>query len=203
MHKEILTKEQIQMLPLIKSFSKNFGLVGGTAIALHIGHRGSLDFGMFSLKPFGNVQLRQKIADQIRIDQVLVNRQREFTAIVRGVKVTFYHYSFPITFTKKFGYEIRMPDLLTLAAMKAYALGMREKWKDYADLYFIIKDYFSVEQITEKAKEIFKEEFNGNGFRNQLAYFDDINYSEKIVWMPGFETEEKTIKEALEKFSVS
>lgn len=41
LHKEILTPEQIKLLPLIKDFSKNFGLVGGTAIALHIGHRRS------------------------------------------------------------------------------------------------------------------------------------------------------------------
>jgi hypothetical protein len=38
LHKEIMIKEQIALLPLLKSFSKDFGLVGGTAIALHIGH---------------------------------------------------------------------------------------------------------------------------------------------------------------------
>ena len=37
MHKEILSEEQANLLPLVKTFSKNFGLVGGTAIALHIG----------------------------------------------------------------------------------------------------------------------------------------------------------------------
>ena len=38
-----------------------------------------------------------------------------------------------------------MPDLLHLAAMKAYALGRRAKWKDYVDLYFILKDFYSSE----------------------------------------------------------
>ena len=203
MHKEILTKEQIELLPLISSFSKKFGLVGGAAVALHIGHRESLDFDMFSLKPFGNMQLRQKIADQVRIDQVLVNKKREFTGIIKGVKITFFHYPFPITFTEKLGYEIRLADLLTLAAMKAYALGMREKWKDYVDLYFIIKDYYPVGKIAEKAREIFGSDFNERGFRNQLAYFDDIDYSEKVIWMPGFKTSEKTIEQFLEKKSIN
>ena len=47
MHKEIFTKEQTDLLPLIKEFSKDFILVGGTAIALHIGHRQSIDFDLF------------------------------------------------------------------------------------------------------------------------------------------------------------
>ena len=52
MHKEILTAKQTGLLPVIKTFSKDFGLVGGTAIALYIGHRQSIDFDLFSLKMF-------------------------------------------------------------------------------------------------------------------------------------------------------
>ncbi len=202
MHKGILTKEQTDLLPFIAGFSKNFGLVGGTAIALHIGHRESLDFDMFSLKPFDGARLNEKIEDEVLIDKILVSKKRELTCIIRGVKVTFFHYPFPITFNQKFGYQIKLPDLLTLAAMKAYALGLREKWKDYVDLYFIIKDHYSVEKIAEKSKEIFQDKFNGRMFRNQLAYFEDIDYSEKIIWMPGFETSETEIKKALTKFSL-
>jgi len=40
-----------------------------------------------------------------------------------------------------------MPDLLTLAAMKAFALGRRSKWKDYVDLYYLIKDFFGINDI--------------------------------------------------------
>ena len=202
MHKEILTKEQLELLPFIASFSKNFGLVGGTAVALHIGHRESIDFDMFSLKPFGNIQLSQKIKDTTSIDKIIVNKKREFTCLIKGVKVTFFYYPFPITFNQKFGYEIKLPDLLTLAAMKAYALGMREKWKDYVDLYFIIKDHYSVEKISKKAKEIFQDKFNGRMFRNQLAYFEDIDYSEKIIWMKVFKTSDEIIKKELVEFSL-
>ena len=65
MHKEILSEEQANLLPLVKTFSKNFGLVGGTAIALHIGHRESLDFDLFRLKnlitaPFGEKYQKRK-----------------------------------------------------------------------------------------------------------------------------------------------
>ncbi|MCB6599156.1 hypothetical protein LI118_17050, partial [Erysipelatoclostridium ramosum] len=72
---------------------------------------------------------------------------------------------------------IKLPDLLTLAAMKAYALGRRAKWKDYVDLYFAMKDYFPISAIVKKAKGIFGAEFNEKIFRAQLAYFKDIDYS--------------------------
>ena len=50
MYKEVLTKEQVELLPFVAEFSKDFGLVGATAIALHLGHRRSVDFYLFSLK---------------------------------------------------------------------------------------------------------------------------------------------------------
>ena len=61
MHKEILTVEQLELLPLVKSFGDNFGLVGGTAVALHLGHRRSIDFDLFSSKEFDNGEIRKRI----------------------------------------------------------------------------------------------------------------------------------------------
>lgn len=39
--------------------------------------------------------------------------------------------------------------------MKAYALGRRAKWKDYVDLYFIIRDHFDIDTISTQATKIF------------------------------------------------
>ena len=90
-----------------------------------------------------------------------------------------------------------MPDLISLAAMKAFALGGRGKWKDYVDLYFIIKNYHSIQEISDKAKNVFKDVFNPLLFRKQLCFFSDIDYSEQVDFMPGFETDEQTIKDFL------
>lgn len=202
-HKEILTKEQVELLPVVGSFSKDFGLVGGTAVALQIGHRGSIDFDMFSLKSFGNLKVRNEISRQVKIDNVIVDKSGEFTIVINRVKMTFFHYPFDIKFNKSFGYNIKLSDILTLGAMKAYALGRRPKWKDYIDLYFIMKDFYSLKDICVKAGKIFGKEFNERMFRNQLSYFDDIDYSEKIIWTKGFETSDEVIKKALIEFSLS
>ncbi|OGZ77410.1 MAG: hypothetical protein A2312_04475 [Candidatus Staskawiczbacteria bacterium RIFOXYB2_FULL_32_9] len=204
LHKEILTKEQIGLLHLVKLFNKDFGLVGGTAIALHIGHRESIDFDLFSIEEFENGKIRKKIVRAKRIARIIRDETGQFTLDINTVKFTFFHYPFKIKFSKKVDDIIKIPDLVTLGAMKAYALGRRPKWKDYVDLYFIIKDHCSVKEILEKANKIFGKEFNEKLFRSQLCYFDDmgINYQEEINWKQGFKISDEEIKKALTEFSL-
>jgi len=202
MHKEILTEQQVKLLPLIADFSEDFGLVGGTAIALHLGHRRSIDFDLFSSEGFGNQSLLNKISTFSKPDEILVNKLDELTLIIKGVKITFFYYPYNVAYSENFGHRIKIPSLLTLAAMKAFALGYRAKWKDYVDLYFIIQNSISIDQISRKGQEIFGNEFNEKLFRSQLAYFDTINHEETVEYLPGFEVEDEIIKRKLTEFSL-
>jgi len=92
---------------------------------------------------------------------------------------------------------IPMPSLLSLAAMKAFALGRRAKWKDYVDLYFMLRDHFSIKDISIEAEQIFRELYSEKLFRGQLAFHKDINYTEQIEYLPGFAVDEKEVKEFL------
>jgi len=204
MRKEILTKEQVKLLPLGGKFIKNFGLVGGTAIALQIGHRQSIDFDLFSTEGFNNAKIRKIIiASGSKISKVYQDEVGQFTFFVDKVQFTFFHYPFKIEFSEKFEKTLKMPDLLTLAAMKAYTLGRRAKWKDYVDLYFIINKYHSLKKIVKRGKTIFNGEFNERIFREQLAYFKDIDYQEEVVFLKGFAISDKIIKKKLIEFSLS
>ena len=204
MHKEILTEEQAKLLPLAGKFIKDFGLVGGTAIALQIGHRRSIDYDLFSAKEFNNAKVRKTIiAGGHKIGKVYKDETGQFTFFVDEVQFAFFHYPFKIDFSVRFEKTLRMPDLLTLAAMKAYALGRRAKWKDYVDLYFIINKYHSIEKIVNRGRAIFKGEFNERIFREQLAYFEDIDYREEVVFLKGFAVSDKIIKTKLIEFSLS
>ncbi|MFH1657476.1 MAG: nucleotidyl transferase AbiEii/AbiGii toxin family protein [bacterium] len=202
LHSEILTKEQKELLPLVKKFYKDFGLVGGTAVALHIGHRESIDFDLFSFTEFKTLDIKRRIANLGTINQIIVDKPYEFTFLLNKVKMTFFHYPFKIDYEIDFDKILRMPSLLTLAAMKAYALGRRAKWKDYVDLFFIIKDFHSLPEITKQAKNMFGNEFNEKIFRTQLSYFQDINYSEEIKYLKGFEVSDKIIKKELTEYSL-
>lgn len=203
MHKEILTAGQSKLLPVVELFSKRFGLVGGTAIALHLGHRESIDFDLFSFDEFSNYYVKKKITKRRIIDTILVNKKGEYTFLIDGVKFTFFQFPYRIDFSESLDGVIKLPDILTLAAMKAFALGRRGKWKDYVDLYFILKAKHPVSEITAKGREVFGNEFNEKIFRTQLAYFEDIDYSEQIIYRDGFSTDDELIKKALVEFSLA
>lgn len=198
-----MTDDQCRLLGIVRSFSEKFGLVGGTAIALQIGHRRSVDFDLFSDKAFDNVNIKRKISKLRKIEKVSKDEEDQFTVFIDGVQFTFFNYPYPLNFSKEFGDIVKMPDLLTLAAMKAFALGRRAKWKDYIDLYFLMKKYHGLGKIIKKAKQIFKAEFNEKIFRTQLAYFKDIDYSEEVIFMKGFEVSPKVIQKELTEFSLS
>ena len=202
-HPEILTAEQLELLPLVKSFSKDFGLVGGTAIAIFAGHRRSIDFDLFTDKEFDNWRIRRKILQFKKIDNVLRDEDGLYTVVIHKVRFTFFCYPFKISFSKNFDQVIKLPDLLTLAAMKAYALGRRAKWKDYVDLYFVMKDYYDIYKIIKKTRHIFGSEFNEKLFRAQLSYFKDIDYTEKVDYLKGFEVDDEIVKKELTDFSLS
>jgi len=182
MHKEILSENQVELLTLIKQFIREYYLVGGTAIALHIGHRRSIDFDLFKNSPINHSANLKKISTFRYSYQITRRVTEQMNLTVNEVKITFYQYPFKIDAACRFEDILRMPGLIDLAAMKAYALGRRSKWKDYVDLYFIIKNYFSIEQISKRANELFDQMFSEKLFRAQLSFFDDIDYSEPIEY---------------------
>lgn len=202
MHKEILTLPQTKLLPIVNLLAKDFGLVGGTAIALHLGHRESIDYDLFTYGEFQNQKIRRKILRVAKIDRVVRDETGQFTFMIDGVRFTFFQFPYKLDYPESLDDIIKLPDLLTLAAMKAFALGRRAKWKDYVDLYFILSQNHSVAEITAKGVEIFGKEFNEKIFRTQLAYFEDIDYSEKISYKDGFSVDDEIIKKALIEFSL-
>lgn len=96
-----------------------------------------------------------------------------------------------------------MPTLLTLAAMKAFAIGQRNKWKDYVDMYFILREYHTLAEIIQRTEKLFGNEFNAKLFRQQLSYFDDIDYREAVTFKPGFEVPDEEVRRALTEYSLA
>jgi len=201
MHDEVLSDKQKDLLPFVASFSDNFGLIGGTAVALQLGHRTSIDFDLATFSQLETDRIRGQIGDQYKVDSVLIDETNEYTLVISGVKITFLSYPFKFNFDVSYKEFIKMPDLITLAAIKGYALGRRAKWKDYVDLYFIFSKY-SFDEVIKRANTIFGNEFNEKLFREELAYFDDIDHTEEVNYMDGFEVKDEVIKQKLNEISL-
>ncbi len=194
MHLNILNDNQKELIPFLKIYFRSHYLVGGTAIALHLGHRESLDFDMFTSKKINSTAIKKNIANSGFSNYLISEKADQIHHILNNVKITFFQFPYEIEATINYENNFRIPDLLTLDAMKAFALGGRAKWKDYVDLYFIIRDKLPISTISAKAKLLFNDAFNPVLFLKQLSYFRDISYDEKVEFTPGFNVDENIIK---------
>ena len=196
-HKEILNSKQTELLPLIGEFKREYYLVGGTAIALYLGHRRSIDFDLFKFAPLNRKKNLERIQSLGFPSIIIWNVTDQMNLVVNEVKVTFFQYPFQIKANNVFDDIIRLPELLDLAAMKAYALGRRSKWKDYVDLYFLLKERFSFGEISQRAIEIYGDLFSDKLFRSQLSYFEDVDYSEEVDYIIADPPSDNEIKQYL------
>lgn len=183
LHTQILTPNQIDLLPLIKQFSPQFYLVGGTAIALQIGHRRSIDFDLFTPKRFNQDRIVKQIEKLNFHLDVTFQDGDQVHGLINDTHLTFYEYPYHIPADIRFKDIIHMPSLINLSAMKAYALGRRAKWKDYVDLHFILRDHHSYSDITRQAEKLYGTLFNAKLFRQQLAYYEDVIDKEPIEYL--------------------
>ena len=194
MQLEILTDRQKELFPYLAQFKRSFYLVGGTAIALYLGHRRSIDFDLFSYSRLRKSDIWRKLSKVPYRQKRISEDIDQLHLYINEIKVTFFNYPYLVEHPVNVEKVVNMPSLLTLAAMKAFALGRRAKWKDYVDLYFLIKNQFSINEINDEAKRLYGDLFSDRLFHEQLAFHKDINYAEHVEYMPGFEEKEETIK---------
>ena len=196
-HKEILNDKQIELLPLVGEFKREYYLVGGTAIALYLGHRRSIDFDLFKFALLNRKKNLEKVQSSGFPFLVTWNVTDQMNLVINEVKVTFFQYPFQIKADKAFDNIIRLPELLDLAAMKAYALGRRSKWKDYVDLYFLLKEKYSFDEISQRAIEIYGDLFSDKLFRTPVSDLEDVDYSEEVDYIIADPPSDKEIKQYL------
>ena len=174
MYRNILSEEQNALLPWFKKFKNKFVLVGGTAIALQIGHRRSIDFDLFCTAPLNRTTVKKAVNEFNAEKMLLFEDSDSLHYLVNQVKITFFYYPFPVMGSIYIDDYLSMPELSILAAMKFYAMGRRAIWKDYVDIYLILTKFYSIPQISTIATQLFGEGYSEKLFRQQLAYFEEI-----------------------------
>ncbi len=179
MHLEALSDKGKGILSALKNLN-DFYLAGGTALALQIGHRKSVDFDFFSEK-----EIKEDLFDKVRSMfsqhsvSLSVNNPDELTIFIDGIKTTFLKYPFPLLL-KLVDYEgIKLLGIKEIAATKAYTIGRRGSYKDYVDLYFVmLEKYSDLNEIIELAEAKYGDIFNARLFLEQLVYLEDVKDTE-------------------------
>ncbi|MFZ1075451.1 MAG: nucleotidyl transferase AbiEii/AbiGii toxin family protein [Minisyncoccia bacterium] len=175
-HFEALTSEARELFPLLSAFKKDFYLAGGTALALQLGHRISVDFDLFSPDPIKkNLLGKVEALYALRTIEVFINNSRELTLTVSGVKHTFLHYPFPVLLPISEHEPVDTLSPQEILATKAYTIGRRGSQKDYVDLYTGVSEHVStLADVIQSARTKYGDAFNDRLFLEQLLYLDDV-----------------------------
>ena len=175
MHEQALTKQSSILLPQFAKFS-GFYLVGGTALALQIGHRLSVDFDFFT---FGELPqgLLAKIKQVFSVSSISVTYRvpEQLNVLIDGIQTTFLYYPYPIINSFVVYNGVNLASVQEIAAMKAFSIGKRLSYKDYVDWYFLLKEnHVKLIEVIALCQKKFGNDFNDKLFLGQLVSMEDI-----------------------------
>ncbi len=197
----VLEKAGIEILDKLPVFKNDFYLAGGTALALQLGHRISVDFDFFTSKQFDNeklINLIKTVFDGLKIS-FIQNERDTLTFLLNSIiKISLfklpYNNALPLIKTEYFN----LAQIKEIGVMKLLAL-FRATYKDYVDIYYILKKHKLAELLTiaeEKHPEFDKAIY----LRALLSYGDVDEFP--IVFASGFEVDRSNVFNFIERKAV-
>jgi len=204
---QVLTKKQASVLKLLGPIAKEIGfyLAGGTAAALYLRHRCSVDFDWFTSK---------KLKDPLNLAESLKTKGlnikvTEFSpgtlhCTLKAVRVSFFEYTYPLISSlvqcDSFGFMIASLD--DIACMKLIAIAQRGSKKDFVDIYAICKKHKPLKELLRLAKKKFDLE-DISSILFGLTYFEDADRERmpKMLWKADWRNIKSEIKKWVKEAS--
>ena len=183
---DILPPPQKILWEEFSTVPKEFILYGGTAIALQIGHRESIDFDFFGSADFNPDELLNRLPF-LEGGKVTQREKSTLTVVVdRNGPVSLSFFGLPTIRSIKLPLKvqsngIQVASLLDLAGMKVSVVQKRAEWKDYVDIAALIDHGIKLEQALDAAQAIYGEQFNFHITLKALSYYKDIEGLSDVV----------------------
>lgn len=195
-HPEILTRKQERVLAQIGPLLSRWGfyLAGGTAVALHMGHRRSVDFDWFTAARFAPLELAQELRDHGIAFVTEAEATGTLHGRVRGIPVSLLRHNYPLLAKTRTWRKIRIAARADLSAMKLSAIAQRGAKKDFVDLYALGREDDSVRKMVRWYRKKYAVEEIGHLVRS-LAYFDDAQAERmpRMLWKVNWRTTQTVI----------
>lgn len=176
MHTETLapnTKELFEKLSHL-SLPGEFYLSGGTALALHLGHRESEDLDFFSQEEFDPEEIQRLLEKDLLLTDIAVDAGT-LNCYANGVKLQFLHYPYKLLEEPKTLDNIKISSVKDIAGTKLLTISARGSKKDFIDLYFIL-ELFSLKELFEILdKKYTDQDYNTVHILKSLVYFEDAD----------------------------
>jgi len=151
-----------------------FYLAGGSAVALHLGHRISIDLDFFIAQD--DYEAEPLIQDLQSVGHLVIRQQGPGTlnATLKETHVSFFVYPYPLLEELHTLWGIRVAGLLDLALMKLAAIGQRGRKRDFVDLYHICRCEYTLRDLLACMPDKFpKVTYPSYHLLRSLAYFAD------------------------------
>lgn len=181
MHFEIFTFEQRSIFSKL-NFVKKLGLylAGGTALALQLGHRTSIDFDFYTKRHFRKGEFLKFFKQGLKNFSLKVLRDQDdtFEAQINGVHLSCFYYPYKLVGKLIEAYGIPIASVEDAAAMKLVAISQRGKRRDFIDIFYLIKK-LGLKKILSLAEEKYPEFDIYNGLRG-LVYFTDADADKEV-----------------------
>ena len=184
--------KQLQSLDILSEMR----LVGGTSLALQIGHRKSIDIDLFGIL---NVEFDILIDELKTLGEVVLlkNSKNIHSLLINDIKVDIVNYNYKWLTNKMTIDNIYFATIEDIAAMKLNAIMGRGSKKDFIDLYFILKNYTLSTLI-----DLYSQKYHDGSIflvLKSLAYFEDADEQEMpfMFHNTSWQTMKNNIKKAL------
>lgn len=178
---------------------RHFYLVGGTALALHFGHRVSVDLDFFTAKKFDTNELLQLLGKSGKV-KLMSQSVNALTVDCNGVKVDFIRHSYPILNPILQSEGSRIASVQDIAAMKMNSLTNRGAKKDFFDLHELLQ-HFSLQQLLDFYAAKYETASRMVALKS-LVYFEDAEMDPDPVSVKNvtWGTVKSTIVRAVREF---
>jgi hypothetical protein len=172
-HLETVTPAHLNILQEIVQFP-DLILVGGTALALQIGHRKSYDLD-WVIRENVTTELIDRFLKAISpkgLQQRLLS-DTQYTAFADGIKVTIFQDGSPFLYETRIFEGAKLASIADIFSTKLYILGRRNAWRDYVDIACCLKNNLvDLKQGIHEAMQRYK--VTQKWILEPLVYFDDI-----------------------------
>lgn len=175
----------------------DFFLVGGTALALQIGHRISIDLDFFSLSSFDENKLKDVLIKEFDA-QIFAIDNNAIIGTINNVKFDFIAHQYPLLKSVFEVEKTRLSSIEDIAAMKLNAVRNRGTKKDFIDIYFLLQK-FNLEELLKLVNSKYPNHVDILTLKS-LTYFEDAENQpdcEMIIDVDWEEVKQKIEKETI------
>lgn len=183
LYKETIEPKTLELLIDLQkeTLLSSFNLVGGTALALHLGHRKSIDLDFFTSEEFDLEELKIMLIKKYDL-KVSYSRSQTLKGFINGVKVDFIRFDYPHLYNCDIIDDIRLESIPDIIAMKLLSITDNgSRIKDFIDIAFLSSKFSLEEMLGFYLNKITNS--NIMAPLKALTYFDDINFNESIVML--------------------